>query len=66
MLSYLSKAFDLFKHFITEVENQKEKSIKALHVDKGWEYISDQFREFCANKGICQHKVVVGLLKEGI
>uniref|UniRef100_A0A2N9HH17 Integrase catalytic domain-containing protein n=1 Tax=Fagus sylvatica TaxID=28930 RepID=A0A2N9HH17_FAGSY len=35
-----------------EVENQHEKSLKALRTDRGREYLSDQFKDLCEEKGI--------------
>jgi transposase InsO family protein len=34
------------------VENQLDKSIKALRTDRGHEYLSKQFKELCEGKGI--------------
>ena len=34
------------------VENQLDKSIKALRTDRGCEYLSEQFKELCDEKGI--------------
>ena len=34
------------------VENQLDKSIKALRTDRGREYLSKQFKELCEGKGI--------------
>ena len=36
------------------VENQLDKSIKALRIDRGHEYLSEQFEEFCDEKGIAR------------
>ena len=37
------------------VENQLEKSIKTLRTDHGHEYLSEQFKELCDEKGITRH-----------
>ena len=34
------------------VENQLDKKIKALRSDRGREYLSDEFRKLCDEKGI--------------
>ena len=34
------------------VENQLEKRVKALRTDRGREYLSDQFKKLCDEKGI--------------
>ena len=36
------------------VENQLFKSIKALRIDRGREYLSEQFKELCDEKGIAR------------
>ena len=46
------EALDCFKHFVAEVKNQHEKSLKALRTDRGREYLSDQFKDLCEEKGI--------------
>ena len=43
---------DCFKRFVAEVENQHEKSLKALQTDRGREYLSDQFKDLCEEKEI--------------
>lgn len=37
---------------MNEVENQLDKSIKALRIDREREYLSKQFEELCTEKGI--------------
>ena len=37
---------------MSSVENQSGKKVKALRSDNGGEYISKQFADFCAEKGI--------------
>ena len=41
------EAFEKFKLFKTEVENQKEKIMKMVHSDIGGEYFSNEFDSFC-------------------
>ena len=36
------------------VENQLDKSIKALRIDRGHEYLSEQFEELYDEKGIAR------------
>ena len=36
------------------VENQLDKSIKALKTDHGREYLFEQFKELCDEKGIAR------------
>ena len=41
------EAFDMFKCYKSEVENQKEKKIKIFRNDKGGEYFSNEFTNYC-------------------
>ena len=40
------------------VENQLDKSIKALRTDHGHEYLSEQFKELCDEKGIARQLMI--------
>ena len=40
LISYKSEALECFKRYLNEVENQLDKSIKALRTDRGREYLS--------------------------
>ena len=44
--------------FVHEVENQMDKSLKTLRTDKGREYLFDQFRSLCEEKGIVRHLTI--------
>ncbi|KAK9119049.1 hypothetical protein Scep_017142 [Stephania cephalantha] len=46
------EAFDVFKIYKAEVENQLDKKIKVLKTDRGGEYDSIEFAEFCNTNGI--------------
>jgi len=52
LISHKSEALDCFKLYLNLVENQLEKRVKALRTDRGREYLSDQFKELCDEKGI--------------
>ena len=52
LLSHRYEVLDCFKCFLAEVENQTEKTLKSFRTDRGSEYLSDQFRELCKEKGI--------------
>jgi hypothetical protein len=41
LIAHRYEALDCFKRFVIEVENQHEKSLKALRTDRGREYLSD-------------------------
>jgi len=47
-----SEAFDVFKKFKALVEKQPGVSIQILRTDKGGEYTSKEFVEFCNDQGI--------------
>ena len=47
-----SDAFDMFKEYVTEIENQFNKKIKRFRSDRGTEYDSSMFREFYNSHGI--------------
>jgi hypothetical protein len=48
------EALNCFKIYKTEVENQLEKKIKRVRSDRGGEYLSNEFGEYCAEHGIIQ------------
>lgn len=49
-----SKAFGIFKSFKARVEKESGKTIKSLRTDRGGEYCSKEFENFCAGQGICK------------
>jgi transposase InsO family protein len=52
LISHKSEALNCFRRYMILVENQLDKSIKALRTDCGREYLSEQFKELCEEKGI--------------
>ena len=50
------EAFDKFKQYKSEVENQKDRKIKMLRSDRGGEYFPDSFNKFCEDHGIIHQK----------
>ena len=52
LISHKSEALDCFRRYMRLVENQLDKSIKAFRTDCGREYLSEQFKELCDEKGI--------------
>ena len=52
MLKRKSDAFAAFKLFKAMAETQLGRKIKALHDDKGGEYMSTEFNTFCDDSGI--------------
>ncbi|KAL0444284.1 UNVERIFIED_CONTAM: Retrovirus-related Pol polyprotein from transposon TNT 1-94 [Sesamum latifolium] len=51
-LSLVSEAFERFKEYRLEVENQTSRKIKALRSDRGGEYLSDKFIDYFKENGI--------------
>ena len=47
-----SEAFATFKKFKALVEKQKGCNIKTIRSDRGGEYTSREFEEYCKNEGI--------------
>ncbi|KAL0402050.1 UNVERIFIED_CONTAM: hypothetical protein Slati_4234900 [Sesamum latifolium] len=45
LLSHRSEALDYFKRFLVEVENQREVKLKVFRIDRGREYLCEQFKE---------------------
>lgn len=47
-----SEAFSVFKSFKAQAENESGKPIKSLRTDRGGEYCSKEFADFCGISGI--------------
>ena len=58
LISHKSEALSCFKTFMNLVENQLDKRIKALRTDRGREYLSDEFKALCDEKGI-EHQLSI-------
>ena len=52
LLKHKHEAFDVFKVFQNEVQNQLGKTIKAIRSDRGGEYLSYDFDQHLKNCGI--------------
>ena len=52
LMKYKSEAFEKFREYKNEVENQTGKSIKTLRSDRGGEYLSTEFTQFLKDHGI--------------
>ncbi|KAL8116442.1 hypothetical protein AgCh_022802 [Apium graveolens] len=52
ILSRKDEAFGAFKKFKLLVERDSEKKVKMLRTDRGGEFCSKQFIEYCDNMGI--------------
>ncbi|KAJ4744662.1 Gag-Pol polyprotein [Rhynchospora pubera] len=52
LISHKSDALGCFQKYLAMVENQQNGLVKALRTDRGREYLSDQFKSLCDEKGI--------------
>ena len=58
LISHKSEALSCFKTFMNIVENQLDRRIKALRTDRGREYLSEEFKTLCDEKGI-EHQLSI-------
>jgi transposase InsO family protein len=56
LLKTKDEALNYFKTYKAEAENQLERKIKRLRSDKGGEYLSNAFDEFCIEHGIVHER----------
>ncbi|GJS75644.1 putative RNA-directed DNA polymerase [Tanacetum coccineum] len=54
LLKHKHEVFETFKVFKNKVENQLGKTIKAIRLDRGGEYISQEFKDYLKANGIVQ------------
>jgi hypothetical protein len=52
LLKHKFKAFEKFKIFKAQVENEMDLKIKCLRSDRGGEFTSDEFNSYCEKHGI--------------
>src|SRR4051812_14444940 len=52
LISHKSEALKCFEAYLNEVENKLERKVKTLRTDRGREYLSEQFKELCSERGI--------------
>ena len=55
-----SEAFEKFKEFKDEVENQLGKCIKAIRSDRGGEYLLRDFKDYLIQYGIVSQLTAPG------
>ena len=46
------KVFEKFKWYLERIENEIGKRLKFLRLDRGGEFISNEFNNFCIKRGI--------------
>ena len=56
LLKTKDEALDYFKVYKAEVENQLDKRIKRLRSDRGGEYFSNEFSQFCVDNGVIHER----------
>ena len=64
LISLKSEALDCFTQFTRLVENQLSTKIKALRSDQGGEYLFEQFKGFCDEKGIARQLTISYTLQQ--
>eukprot|EP00253_Pinus_taeda_P030608 PITA_30608 len=52
IMKYKDEAFEKFKSFKALIENESDRIIKCLRSDRGGEFTSDEFFDFCEEHGI--------------
>ena len=57
-ISHKSEALSCFKTFMNMVENQLDRRIKALRTNYGHEYLFEEFKTLCDEKGI-EHQLSI-------
>ena len=58
LISHRSETLDCFKRYSTLVEHQLNTKIKSLWTDRGREYLSDLFKEYCDEKGLARQLTI--------
>ena len=58
------EAFEKFKEFRAEVENQLGKCIKVIRSDRGGEYLLGDFKDYLTQNGIVSQLTAPGTLQQ--
>jgi len=64
ILKHKDEALKKFKAFKAFIENELDCKIKCLRSDRGGEFTSDEFFDFCEEHGIRRNSLLQGLLKK--
>lgn len=58
LLTFKWEVLNRFKDFVNKATNHFKSNIIYLYCDNGGEYLSNDFKEFCSQKGITYHLTV--------
>ncbi|WCJ29450.1 Retrovirus-related Pol polyprotein from transposon TNT 1-94 [Euphorbia peplus] len=58
LMAHKSEALGCFRKFMNLVENQLDRKIKVLRTDRGREYLSEEFKTLCDERGI-EHQLSI-------
>lgn len=58
LITHKSDVFSCFKDFVAKSENHFNLKVVNLYIDNGREYLSNDMRSYCAEKGISYHLTV--------
>ena len=58
LITYKSDVFKVFQDFVAKSEIHFNLKIAHLYCDNGREYLSNEMKEFCVQKGISYHLTV--------
>jgi hypothetical protein len=58
LITYKSDVFPMFKDFVAKCEAHFNLKIVNLYCDNGREYLSNEYKDFCSQKGITYHLTV--------
>ena len=59
LISHKSEALECFRCYLGLVENQKNGTVRALHTDRGDEYLSDMSKQLCNKKEIKRQLMIL-------
>ena len=60
LITHKLEALSFFRQYINFVENQLDMKVKTLRTDRGREYLSNQFKILCDEKGIKRQLTIPG------
>lgn len=63
MIAHKSEAISVFDEYKIKVENQLGRTMKVLGTDRGGEYTSNEFDEYCKKNSI-QHQLTMAYMPQ--